>query len=68
MKIATSQGERGFVTLVILILLTIMLLLITINNLAVIRLRREVKEVEKRQIERVTASTNQPATGGPMSR
>jgi hypothetical protein len=63
MKIQSKRSEGGFVTLVTLVLLLIMVTLISINGAALLRLRREMKEIENRQIQRVSPGTNQPAIG-----
>jgi cytoskeletal protein RodZ len=59
MNIQARHKEKGFVTLITLSLLLIMVSLLMINSLTVIRLRREMKELEKQQIRRSASVTNQ---------
>jgi hypothetical protein len=54
-----SQGAPGMVTVIFIALLAIMMVLVMVESSAVIRLHREVKLLEKQQIERLhPAQTN----------
>jgi hypothetical protein len=54
-------SERGSAVLVLLVFLSIMLLFVADNNYNANWLRRQVKLVEKRQVERLSATmTNRP--------
>jgi hypothetical protein len=61
-------SEKGSAVLVILILLTIMLLLSQANTLALYRLEREVKMVEKQQIHRWASPVSQVTTNQPAAK
>ena len=61
-----TTRRRGFITIMMLAIAVIMLILIMVNRSTVIRLRRELAQVEKQQVQRVTAATNQPpGSAGP---
>ena len=49
-------GERGFATLICIVLLAIMLILVTAESGALFHLHREVKFLEQQQIKRLDAS------------
>lgn len=68
MKIRAREGNGGFVTLVVMALLMIIVGLLMINSASVIRLRREMKQMEARQAQRLGGATNQPTTGKLQSR
>lgn len=51
-----SRGERGSITLVFVILLTVMMILIAAESSALWRLHREVKFLEQQQIKRLNHS------------
>ncbi len=53
MRIQISQRKRGFITLVVLILLVVMVAFAMATRAAAIRLRREVKLIEKQQLQRL---------------
>jgi len=61
MKIQPRQSEKGFVTFMVLAMLLIMVTLLSINSATLIRLRREMKALEKQQMQRIASSTNQPS-------
>ncbi len=68
MKMQTSNsyrrrhGQDGSAVMVILILLFIMVIFVAANTITLNTLRRQVKLVEQRQIQRLAQSvTNQPA-------
>ncbi len=62
----SRRERRGFITILMLAIAVIMLLLIMVNRSTVIRLRREVAEIEKRQVQRANGATNQaPASARP---
>jgi len=65
MNIRARQNEKGFVTLMVLTMLLIMVTLFSINSATLIRLRREMKALEKEQVQRIAQSTNQPAVRQP---
>ena len=58
MKIKPSNSERGMATVIFIALLAIMLILVTAETRALIRLHREVKLLESQQLTRL----NGPAT------
>jgi Tfp pilus assembly protein PilX len=67
------RGQRGSAVIIVLVFLVIMVLFVGVNTAALQRLRRDVKQVEKQQIERIAPSANQPptarsATKRPLSR
>ena len=49
-----EMRESGMVTIIFIALLAIMMILITVESSAVIRLHREVKLLEQHQIKRLT--------------
>ena len=53
---AARKKEHGSAVLIVLVLLFIMVLLISASTSSVIRLRREVKLVEKQQLQRLASS------------
>jgi hypothetical protein len=56
-----SAGERGSAVFVLLLLLSIMVVLVVDNSQTTNRLWREVKRLDKKQVERLAASeTNRP--------
>jgi hypothetical protein len=50
------RSERGMVTVVFIALLAIMLILVTVESRSLIRLRREVKLLQKQQVKRLNLS------------
>jgi hypothetical protein len=50
------RNERGMVTVIFIALLAIMLILVTVESRSLIRLRREVKILQKQQIKRLNLS------------
>ncbi len=54
-----SRAQNGSVVLVVLASLVIMLLLVAANTAAINQLGREVKFVEKKQLQRLATSNNQ---------
>jgi type II secretory pathway component PulK len=56
------RGQSGSAVVVVLVLLFIMVVFVTANTITLNSLRRQVKLVEQRQIQRLAQSvTNQPA-------
>jgi Tfp pilus assembly protein PilX len=53
MIIKSSQRQRGFITLVVLVLLLVMVAFAMATRSASIRLRREVKLIERQQLQRL---------------
>jgi hypothetical protein len=51
-----KRSERGSATVVFIALLSIMVILATVNGKALFRLHREVKFLEQQQIKRLEAS------------
>jgi hypothetical protein len=49
-----SRNQRGMITVVFIALLAIMMVLLMVESSAVLRLHREVKLQEHRQIERLS--------------
>jgi hypothetical protein len=68
------RSRGGSAVLVLLVLLTVMLILIEVNTAALNRLEREVKGLEKEQVQRLNPSAKPPlrpgqtATNRPASR
>jgi hypothetical protein len=63
------RSERGMVTVVFIALLAIMLILVTVESRSLIRLRREVKLLQKQQVKRLNLSqTNAVAVILPASK
>ena len=63
MKIRPNNSERGMATVIFIALLAIMLILVTAESRALIRLHREVKLLEQQQIKRLNGpQTNAVAT------
>jgi hypothetical protein len=63
MKIKPDNSERGMATVIFIALLAIMLVLVTVESRALIRLHREVKLLEQQQIKRLNGpQTNTVAT------
>ena len=59
---AAHAGERGFATVIFIMLLSIMLILVTAESGALFHLHREVKFLEQQQIKRLNLSqTNAPS-------
>ena len=50
------RSKRGMVTVVFIALLAIMLILVTVESRSLIRLRREVKLLQKQQVKRLNLS------------
>lgn len=48
-----KRGEDGLATIMFITLLAIMLMLVTANSMALIRLHKEVKFLEQQQIKRL---------------
>ena len=49
MQIKNSKNERGFSVLIVLMLLALMIAFVTANSKALYDLKREIKNVDKRQ-------------------
>ena len=70
----SRRSQGGFAVVVILALLTVMLLLVAANAATLNRLNREVKGLEKRQIQRLDPSLSprlhpyQTATNSPSAK
>jgi hypothetical protein len=63
------RTERGMATVVFIALLAIMMILVTTESRALLELRREVKLLEKQQIQRLNLSqTNSVAIIQPESK
>ena len=63
MKIKPNNSERGMATVIFIALLAIMMILVTVESRALIRLHREVKLLEQQQIKRLNGPpTNAVAT------
>jgi hypothetical protein len=71
---SSRHSRGGSAILVLLVLLSVMLILIEVNTAALNRLEREVKGLEKEQIQRLNPSakpplrTAQTATNRPAAR
>jgi type II secretory pathway component PulK len=65
------QNQSGFAALIILLILGIMLAMVMANTNALFQLKREIKNVDKRQQARwtrlntTTTATNKPLTNTP---
>jgi len=59
---APKRRESGSVVFVFIALLAIMMILVTVNQSALIRMRQETKLLEHRQIERLNASQTNTVT------
>jgi hypothetical protein len=68
MKIQIHHSESGIASVIVFALLAIMVLLVTAETSALIRLHREVKLVEQRQLQRLNGpQTNlNPATAAEV--
>jgi hypothetical protein len=62
MKIKSKNSERGFATIIFIVLLAIMVLLVTAETRALIRLHREVKLLEQQQIKRLNGPQTNSVT------
>jgi hypothetical protein len=62
MKIKPDNSERGMATVIFIALLAIMLILVTVESRALIRLHREVKLLEHQQIKRLNGSQTNAVT------
>jgi len=64
-----KRKERGMMTLVFMVLLTILVIVVTVNVRTLVRLRAEEKLIEQGQVERLTASqTNAVAAARSLGR
>jgi Tfp pilus assembly protein PilX len=61
------RSESGFAVAVVLALLSIMVILVVANARNLAWLRREVRLVEKHQVDRLDASSGSVATNQPPS-
>ena len=62
MKIRPNNSERGMATVIFIALLAIMLILVTAESRALIRLHREVKLLESQQIKRLNGPQTNSVT------
>jgi len=66
---APRRSEGGSVTFIFIVLLSIMVILVTVNGKTLFRLHREVKLLEQQQIKRLNGSqTNTVAVLNPDSK
>jgi len=59
-KLHRRNRDRAFIVTAVLALLFFMLAIVALNTSTAVRLRREVKNVEKHQLARIHQATNQP--------
>ena len=57
MKIQLHNSERGMATVIFIGLLAIMMILVLAESRALFQLRREVRFLEQKQIQRLNAAT-----------
>jgi hypothetical protein len=57
MKIQLPNSERGMATVIFIGLLAIMMILVLAESRALFQLRREVRFLEQKQIQRLNAAT-----------
>jgi hypothetical protein len=62
MKIRLKKSERGMATVIFIALLAIMMILVTVETSALIRLHREVKLLEQQQIKRLNGPQTNSVT------
>ena len=62
MKIRLKKSERGMTTVIFIALLAIMMILVTVETSALIRLHREVKLLEQQQIKRLNGPQTNSVT------